>query len=433
MRRKITDKLIAWKNQKTKKPLVITGPRQTGKTYSIEQFAQNNYRNYLLIDFYKQSQLKAAFQGELEPKKIVGALEALLGCDIAADDTLLIFDEIQECDEAITSLKFFCTDAPEYDIVAAGSLLGVHVARNGSFPVGYVDMIAMHPMDFEEFCWAAKEDRALNLVRESFNEFSECVVHDHMMSIYRDYLMVGGMPEAVSMFLTTHKLDTARNVQETLSTTYIADMAKYSGPSDVPKIIACWDSVPAQLAKETESKKFQWKLVAKGARSERYAGALEWLIAAALINQCTQITDGVAPLKTFENKNSFKLYMGDTGLLSNAYRAVPSDLETKDHRSARFRGALAENYVMQQLVAADLRPYYWGTQSKHEVEFILRLSDGVVPIEVKSGERVKSTSASFFAEKYECPYVLRVTGKNFGKTDKVRNLPLYAAHLIAEL
>lgn len=433
MKRKITDKLFAWKTTQEKKPLVIAGPRQTGKTYSIERFAQDNYQNYVLIDFYKQSQVKAAFQGSLEPGKVIAALEALLGCDITPGNTLIILDEIQECDEAITSLKFFCTDAPEYDIIAAGSLLGVHVARSGSFPVGYVDMLAMHPMDFEEFCWAAKEDRALKLVRESFDTFSECAIHDHMMALYKDYLMVGGMPEAVSAFLTTNKLSAARGVHSALSTAYIADMAKYATPVDVPKIIACWESIPAQLAKETESRKFQWKLVSNNARSERYSGALEWLVAAALVNQCTQVSSGVAPLKTFENKNAFKLYVGDTGLLANSYNAIPSDLDTKDQRSARFRGALAENYVMQQLVAAGLKPYYWGVQSRHEVEFVLRLSEGVVPIEVKSGERVKSASANAFAEKYDCPYVLRVTGKNFGKTDNVCNLPLYATYLIPEM
>lgn len=433
MRRKITDKLIAWKNNQDKKPLVVMGPRQTGKTYSIEQFAKTNYKDYVLIDFYKQSQMKAAFQGSLEPQKIVSALEVLLNHEIIPEKTLLIFDEIQECDEAITSLKFFCTDAPEYSIVSAGSLLGVHVSRSGSFPVGYVDMLSMHPMDFEEYCWALGEERALSLVRDSFNTFSECLVHDHMMQLYKSYLMVGGMPEAVSKYVESRKLSEAREVHSAISTAYIADMAKYAAAIDVPKIIACWDSVSVQLAKETETKKFQWKLVSGGARADRYSGALEWLIAAGLVNQCTQITDGTAPLKAFENKNFFKLYMGDTGLLSNAYGAVPSDLDAKDQRSGRFRGALAENYVMQQLVAAECKPYYWGVQSKHEVEFVLRLSDGVVPIEVKSGERVKSTSANVFAAKYNCPYVLRVTGKNFGKTGNIRNIPLYAAYLIAEM
>ena len=431
MQRKITEKLKSWHQSSTKKPLVLTGARQTGKTTSVLEFAHETFERAIHIDFYRQSHLKAAFEGSLEPRAVIAALEALLQTDIEPGKTLLFLDEIQECDGAITALKFFCSDAPEYDVVAAGSLLGVHIARSGSFPVGYVDMLSMHPMDFEEFCWAMGERRAFDLVRQSYESYVPCPLHDHMLELYRSYLMVGGMPEAVSSYAGGAHLNGVRIIQNNIRTAYVADMAKYATATDTAKIVACWESVPAQLAKESGSTKFQWKLVGSGAKAERYGAVIDWLAASGIVSKCTQVTDGVSPLKSFENPSSFKIYMGDTGLLASAYDAVPADLDGKDHRSARFRGGIAENYVMQQLIASGARPYYWGTQSTYEVEFVLNMSEGVVPVEVKSADNVRSTSAKRFAEKYRSPYIIRVTSKNFGQTDLIRNVPLYAASLIA--
>ncbi len=432
MERKIAPKLIEWKSRSSKKPLVVFGARQTGKTTSILDFAAVTYRQVVHIDFYRQPQLKAAFKGSLEPASIVSALSALLNRDIDATDTLLFFDEIQDCDEAITSLKFFCTDAPEYDVVAAGSLLGVHVARKGSFPVGYVDMLTMHPMDFEEFCWALGEARSFGLVKEAFAALGYCPAHDRMIELYRSYLLVGGMPEAVLTYALSKSLGKVSKVQSDIRTAYVADMAKYMEGADAAKVVSCWESLPTQLAKESGSTKFMWKYVASGAKAERYASAVDWLVAAGVVDRCTQVTDGVSPLKSFENPSSFKLYVADTGLLANAFGAVPSDFDGTDHRSARFRGGIAENYVMQQLAARGVHPYYWGVQSTHEVEFVVKLRDGVVPIEVKSGSRVSSASAHRFAEKYGSPYVVRVTSKNFGVDRSVRSVPLYAACLLAQ-
>lgn len=433
MKRKITQKLETWKAQKSKKPLVLFGARQTGKTTSVLEFAKNEYENVVHIDFYKQPYLKAAFANSLEPESIIELLEALLRQDIDPATTLLFFDEIQECEEAVTSLKFFCTDAPEFNIVAAGSLLGVHVARRKSFPVGYVDMLTMHPMDFEEFCWALGENRAFNMVRTCFQTMASCAVHSRMMSLYRTYLLIGGMPEAVRQHSESASLEQVRTIQENIRTAYVADMAKYATNADTAKIIASWESLPAQLAKESGSTKFMWKHVASGANAERYATSVDWLVASGIVTKCTQISCGMSPLKSFENPGSFKLYAAYTGLLVCAYNASPSDFDGKGNRTARFRGGMAENYVMQQLAASEACAYYWGTQSTYEVEFVIKCSDGVVPIEVKSGERVKSTSAKRFAEKYNCPYIVRVTGKDFGETDQIRNVPLYAACLIAEL
>lgn len=431
MKRKIDGKLADWK-ARSHKPLVVFGARQTGKTTSVLEFARSNYRSVVHIDFYKQPSAREAFRGDLTPTAVVAALEAILDVDIVPGETLLFLDEIQACDAALTSLKFFCTDGSPYDVVAAGSLLGVHVAREGSFPVGYVDMLLMTPMDFEEFCWALGKKRAFDLVRKSFENFSPCTVHDQMMELYRSYLLVGGMPEVVARHAAGARLGEVREKQDEISVAYVADMAKYATAADTVKIVACWESLPEQLAKESGSTKFMWRYVASGAKAERYQTAVDWLVAAGLVNRCTQVSEGVAPLRSFENASSFKLYALDTGLLASWYRAEPADFGGKDHRSARFRGGVAENYVMQQLASARAAAYYWGAQSTYEVEFVVRIGDDVVPVEVKSGERVRSTSAKRFAEKYNCPYIVHVTAKNFGATDNVRSVPLYAAVLLAE-
>lgn len=431
MKRKIDDRLVAWKGR-VHKPLVIFGARQTGKTTSVLEFGRAHYESVVHIDFYRQPFAKSAFQGDLSPTAVISALEALLDVDIVPGKTLLFLDEIQACDEALTALKFFCIDSPEYDVIAAGSLLGVHVARKGSYPVGYVDMLLMTPMDFEEFCWAMGKGRAFNLVRASYESFTPCAAHDQMMALYRSYLLVGGMPEVVALHAAGAKLEKVRDKQDEISVAYLADMAKYATAADTVKIVACWESLPEQLAKESGSTKFMWRYVASGAKAERYQTAVDWLVAAGLVNRCTQVSEGVAPLRSFENTSAFKLYALDTGLLTSWYRAESVDFEGKDRRSARFRGGVAENYVMQQLVSAQAAAYYWGAQSTYEVEFVVRIGDDIVPVEVKSGERVRSTSAKRFAEKYGCPYIVHMTAKNFGATDKVKSVPLYAALLLAE-
>lgn len=432
MKRKMDQSLIAWKGTPNKKPLVLFGARQTGKTTSILDFAKREYQHLVFIDFYRQPEMKAAFTASREPQAIIMALKALLRIDITPANTLLFFDEIQGCDDAITSLKYFCTDAPEYDVIAAGSLLGVHVARKGSFPVGYVDMLTMHPMDFEEYCWALDEERSFDLARLCYRTNAPCPVHDRLTQLYRTYLLVGGMPEPVNTYAESRDMARMAKQQSDIRTAYVADMAKYATSADTAKIIACWDSLPTQLAKESGSTKFMWKYVASGAKAERYGTAVDWLAASGIVSKCTQVSDGVSPLKSFENPGSFKIYVADTGLLANAYDASPSDFEGKDHRSARFRGGIAENYVMQQLVSTGAKPYYWGMQSVQEVEFVLKFPNGVTPIEVKSGKRVSSPSAIKFADKYNCPRVIRVAEKNYGMDEGIKSVPLYAALLIGE-
>ena len=434
MRRKIEEAFGRWLAKPNRKPLVVFGARQTGKTTSVLDFARTRFDDVVHIDFYKQPGYKAAFAGDLAPAEVVSAIEALSGKSVRPGQTLLFLDEVQDCDAALTSLKFFKTDMPDLHVVSAGSLLGVHVAREGSFPVGHVDMLTMYPMDFEEFCWACGEAAAFDFARKSLRSMKPCPLHERLMSLYREYLLVGGMPEAVARRIGGASLDEVRTTQREIITAYVADMTKYAAAADSVKILSCWDSLPVQLAKEGGSTKFNWKMVARGARADRYQTALDWLCAAGLVNICTQVSDGAAPLKSFENKMSFKAYMGDTGLLSCTYDAKPADFEDKGPRTARFRGGMAENYVMQQLVAVGQTPYYWGTASTYEIEFVMSLAEGgVVPVEVKSGRNVQSPSMRRFVEKYASAYAVRVSAKNFGFEGGVKSIPLYAAGLIGEL
>ena len=434
MERKITAALKAWKASSQRKPLVIFGARQTGKTTSVLAFGEASFAHCVHIDFIRHPEYLSAFSGGLSPDRIVSALSALTRREISPENTLLFFDEIQECPEALSSLKYFATDAPEYRVCAAGSLLGVRIARDRqSFPVGYVETLEMHPMDFEEFCWAMDEARVFAFVREAVIGLTPCLMHERMMNLYRDYLLVGGMPEAVLKWRETGSLPAVRKVQGDIRTGYVADIAKHAGNADAVKITACWESIPAQLAKESGSTKFVWKDVDARAKGATYRSAVDWLAAAGTIDLVTRVECMETPLKSFEDAASFKVYLADTGLLSCAYDATPADLEGKGPRTARFRGGVAENYVAQQLAAARLQHWYWGMQSRAEVEFVVRLGDFAVPIDAKSGTNTGAQSLRGAMEKYGLPVGVQVSGKNVGFSNGVVNVPLYAAGLIAEL
>ena len=429
MKRMFEHKLKEWKEDASKKPLVIYGARQVGKTTTVGEFASNNYENFFEINFIERQDLKRAFEGNLEPESLFSNIEALSGQKIA-QGSCLFFDEIQECENAISSLKFLRGNQRGVDVISAGSTLGVYIARSASFPVGNVTIRKMKPMNFEEFCRALGEDVAFDAVKRSFKTKEFCVVHDKMLDLWRKYLLVGGMPEAVKKFAETKSVDSVAETQDNINTAYVADMAKYIQNLDATKVIDCWKSVPTQLSKESGATKFAWKNVSSGANSRSHGTAINWLANAGVVNKLNLVTAGVSPLASFENKESFKIYMADTGLLSRMYRAKMSDFDQSDHRSARFRGGVVENFVMQELIANDAHPYYWGVKSKHEVDFVVNAKDGIVPIEVKSGNNTRATSASYFAEKYGITQVIKLSTKNFGEMDGVVSIPIYAAGLI---
>ena len=303
MRRKITEQLEQWVSSSQKKPLAVFGARQVGKSTSILEFAQRCYDDVVEINFYKDAFLKQAFSTSLRPHDIIQALEALLNRDIVPGKTLLFLDEIQACDEALTSLKFFCTDAPEYDVIAAGSLLGVHVAGSGSFPVGYIDILEMHPMDFEEFAWACGKERLFDLVRDCFRTYSECPVHDSMLELYRDYLLVGGMPEAVLAHTIGERLPSVRAIQQQILDGYTVDIVKYASAIDSAKILAAWESMPAQLAKESGSTKFTWKTIKAEQTLRNMVRLLIGLLQQGLLVSAFKFQKGLLPYRLSRSRH----------------------------------------------------------------------------------------------------------------------------------
>lgn len=435
MRRLIDSHLDTWKTSNHRKPLVLFGARQVGKTYAITHFAKRMFSSMAYIDFSRDEQAAAIFDASIAPADIIRGLESLLRMEISPERTLIVLDEIRLCERALTCLKYFCDDAPQYHVIAAGSLLGVKVNRNRySFPVGKVDMITLHPMNFEEYLWARGEQRLADGIRDAYaTPERPFALHTRAMELVREYMLVGGMPEPVNTYATTldGTLQTVRTFQRNIITAYIADMAKYSSARETQRIIEAWNSIPRQLAKENH--KFQYKTIRSGGRANAYQGALAWLISAGIITRLTQISEPVAPLKAFEDPAAFKIYMADTGLLSCDYDVSPIDIMPADNKASAFRGALHENYVLQQLSAADVTAYYWGTLNRGEVEFIVRDREGnVIPIEVKSGSNVTAHSLTAYRAKYQPAYVIRLSARNFGMEGGMRSIPLYAAWLMAE-
>lgn len=425
MERKINKYLIKWKSSSRRMPLLINGARQVGKTYSALTFGKSYYRNTVYFNMEDSKEITAIFERDLNPERIVRELSAKIGQSIFKEETLIIFDEIQSCERALTALKYFCEEAPEYHIIAAGSLLGVALNREKfSFPVGKIDMITLYPLDFEEFLWATDNHKIRDLICESFETFTPLSIHDTAMDLYKTYLVVGGMPRSVTEYIETKDFDFVMVAQKTLNDSYIADMAKYATPHETTKIMAAWTSVPAQLAKENH--KFQYKIIKSGARAYDYEIPLDWLKAAGIINKCIRIHEGKMPLSAYADNGSFKLYMADTGLLCSKFDVRANIVLDSPVSFHGFKGALTENYVMQALVANGFAPYYWTSPGKAELDFVFQDRQGnVIPLEVKSAENVKAKSLKLFMSLYRPPYSIRVSGKNFGFENNIKSIPLY--------
>lgn len=430
MKRKITDKLLAWKNKDGRMPLIIHGARQVGKTYSALSFGKEYYGSTAYFNFEDSAELTAIFERDLDPVRIIGALEAFSVQKILPESTLIIFDEIQASERALTSLKYFCEKAPEYHIIAAGSLPGVALNREKySYPVGKADALDMYPMDFEEFLWAMGRDALASNIREAFSCFAPFALHETALDMFKKYVIVGGMPKAVGEYVRKEDFNFVLDAQKTLANAYIADMAKYASQQETTKILAAWSSVPAQLAKENH--KFQYKMIKSGARASEYETPITWLEAAGLINKCVRVTQGLLPLSAWADNSFFKIYVMDTGLLCSRFGISPSIILNMPHSFDQFKGALVENYVMQGLTASGVEPYYWSQDSRSEVDFVYQNSLGeIIPIEAKSGEHVRSRSLSGYCAKYAPPYSIRVSAKNFGFGNNIKSVPLYALFCI---
>ena len=426
MERKISKKLFDWKNSSHRKPLILSGARQVGKTYIALTFGKEQYKNTVYLNMEDSGEVTAIFERDLKPERIIRELSALSGQSIFPGDTLIILDEIQSCERALTSLKYFCENAPEYHIIAAGSLLGVATNReNYSFPVGKVDMLTMYPLDFEEFLKATGNEALLGLIKESYENFSPLSLHETALDLYKIYLVVGGMPQAVLEYVNTKDFNFVLAAQKTINDGYIADMAKYATSHETTKIMAAWASIPAQLSKE--NRKFQYKVIKSGAKAHEYETPIDWMKFAGIINKCVRITEGKLPLTAYADNDSFKVYMMDTGLLCSKFGISANTILNGIPSFDGFKGALAENYICQCLIANGFVPFYWSSPGKAELDFVFQDSQGnIVPLEGKSADNVKSKSLKQFISLYKPDYAVRVSAKNFGYENGIKSIPLYA-------
>ncbi len=426
MERKMSKQLLNWKNNKEKTPLILYGARQVGKTYTILSFGKENYKNVAYINFEDNTEISKIFEQDLEIERIIKELSVKLGITILEEDTLIFFDEIQSCERALTSLKYFAESNKKYHIIAAGSLLGIAINRQKySFPVGKVKMLTLYPLDFEEFLWALDKRDLANMIRKAFSENKEFSLHSLAIQYYRLYLAIGGMPRAILEYKDKQDMDFVTAILKDINNSYIADMAKYATSTETTKIMAVYNIISAQLAKE--NKKFQYKLIKSGARAYEYETAINWLNASGIINQCTKIKEGKLPLSAFIEPESFKIYMSDVGLLCNKF-GIPTNIVIVENDNMNdFKGALAENYVCNSLVQCGLKPYYWESNGKAEVDFVVQDKEGnIIPIEVKSSIHTRSKSLNVFKSLYKIPYSIRISTKNFGFENDIKCIPLYS-------
>ena len=426
MERKLMDRLRAWKENPSRMPLLLDGARQVGKTYTALTFGKEQYKNTVYFNMEDSSEIQAIFERDFNIGRLIRELSVKAGATIFPGDTLIIFDEIQACERALTSLKYFCENGPEYHIIAAGSLLGVALKRERfSFSVGKVDRLTLYPLDFEEFLWAVGQKPMAEMIREAYQGFTPLSLHDTALDLYREYLVTGGMPQPVRTFVETRDFNFVLASQKALNDAYIADMAKYAAPQETVRIMAAWGSIPAQLSKE--NRKFQYRVIKSGARAHDYEMPLQWLEAAGVINRCVRVSEGRVPLTAFADPGDFKIYMADTGQLCSRFDIAASLVLSGDHCMDGFKGALTENYIMQALVTAGIQPYYWTLQQNAELDFVFQDRQGnIIPLEAKSAEHVRAKSLGMFMKRYDCPYAIRVSARNFGFENGIQSIPLYA-------
>jgi len=431
MQRKISKKLIAWKDNPKRMPLIVNGARQVGKTYILKEFGALWFKNVVHINLETNLLVNSWFDNDISPLRIVQFLETVSNTRIIAGETLIILDEIQACSRALTSLKTFCEEAPQYHVVAAGSLLGVAVNRNTySFPVGKVDEINMFPMDFEEFLQALDKVLLVNEITSHFTNLKAMpeALHMQALELYRQYLIVGGMPAVVAEFIETGSLITSTEIQGRILNEYIADMAKYAAPATSVKIRACYNSIPTQLAKE--NKKFQYKVVQKGGTASLFRESIEWLNSAGIVLKCQKTDHGYMPIAAYQDLSDFKLYMSDTGMLTMKSGMAQQTILSQVEEDNGFMGAMSENYVAQALYSNGFPLHYWKNENTAEIDFVLQINGKVIPLEVKKGFRTKSVSMAMFMKKYESPYAIRISRKNFGFENQIKSIPLYAVFCI---
>lgn len=431
MYRKIMEYLEKWKASEHRKPLILQGARQVGKTYSILEFGRTHYENVAYFNFETNPKLNDTFAEDISPNYLVPILSHIAGQTIVREKTLIVFDEVQLCERALTSLKYFCENAPEYHIIVAGSLLGVAVNRaKFSFPVGKVDMKTMYPLDMEEFMLACGEHDLVERIRNCFDTDTPmpAALHDAAMQRYRQYLVVGGMPECVSQFVETQDYILVRHTQDTILASYLNDMSKYSNLNEIKKTRLCYDNITVQLSKKNT--RFQYKLIKKGGRAAEFENAIEWLTLSGIVSQVYRLDKVKKPLENYRDIDAFKIYVSDLGLLCAKKDLAVNDVLYMVEEINDFKGGMAENYANVQLSINGYRTYYWESERGAEVDFVIQREGHIIPVEVKSADNTRAKSLKVYMETYRPAYAIKLTAKNFGFEDGKKSVPLYAAFCI---
>ena len=432
MERKIYQELINWKNSDMKKPLMIIGARQIGKTYIINEFCKKEFKKYMYINLLDHAEIIKIFKEEINTADKFKRMKIYLDIDIDIENTIIFFDEIQESEELISALKYFNENEEPFKIICAGSLLGVKIHRfHSSFPVGKVKMLNMHPMDFEEFLLACGNNLLIDEIKNCYynNIAMDDVLHNKALDLYRLYLCVGGMPEAINNFLKNDKniLKFNRDILEDIYKSYLNDMNKYvDNKYEATKIENIYKSIPTQLG--NQSNKFQFGKISSNARKRDYETALDWLLSSTMVYKCSLLNKPEIPPLAFILDNYFKLYLNDIGILLSILKVKYNDVILD--KLLLYKGIIAENYVATQLITNETPLMYWESGNKAEIDFIIYNDNGIIPIEVKANDNVGSQSLNVYIKRYNPPYAIRLSTKNFGFSNNIKSIPLYAAFLI---
>ncbi len=431
MYRKIIEYLKSWKDNKYRKPLILQGARQTGKTYIALEFGRTYYENVAYFNFETNTKLSETFEESLDPNYLLPILSHIAHQTIIKEKTLIIFDEIQLCEKALTSLKYFYENAPEYHIIVAGSLLGVAVNRSSfSFPVGKVDIKTMYPMDIEEFMLALKQDDLVKTIKECYktNTPMPCALHESALELYKQYLMVGGMPEVVMQYCQTKDYILIRHSQNMILQSYLNDMSKYNNLNEIKKTRLTYDNITVQLSKNNT--RFQYKLIKTGARAAEFENAIEWLCLSGIVSKVYKLEQIKKPLENYRDIDAFKIYVSDLGLLCAKKDLDPTDILYSSNEINDFKGGMVENYVNVQLTINGYNTYYWESKRGAEIDFIIKKDENIIPIEVKAADNVMAKSLKTYIETYKPTYAIKLSTKNFGEKDNIKTIPLYASFCI---
>lgn len=431
MYRKITSFLEQWKASAHRKPLILQGARQVGKTYTILEFGRTHYENVAYFNFETDPKLSETFRESISPDYLIPILSHISGQSIVKEKTLIVFDEVQLCERALTSLKYFCEDAPDYHIIVAGSLLGVAVNRaQFSFPVGKVDIKTLYPMDIEEFMLAMGEAELIAQIKACFetNTPMPAALHDAAMGLYRRYLVVGGMPECVLQYSQTGDYILVRHLQDSILSSYLNDMSKYNNLNEIKKTRLAYDNITVQLSKKNT--RFQYKLIKKGGRAAEFENAIEWLCLSGIVSRVYKADTVKKPLENYRDIDSFNIYVSDLGLLCAKKELSADDILYMSPDLDDFKGGMTENYVNIQLSINGYTTYYWESDRGAEIDFVIQRDGKLIPVEVKSADNTRAKSLNIYMAAYKPEYAIKLSAKNFAFEDNKKIVPLYAAFCI---